>query len=422
MSIAKLTSSLSVRLQATAIFLSFVGVAFGINTYVRVKHSLGIEAAQAFYHDLMLQLGVAVVVNCIVAIVLYQITTKPINRLSTAMRRLTEDDLETEIPYTQQSTEIGEMARKVEVFKQNALEKHALEREQSEAEKRQQAEKKKAMESLANRFELQVQVIIEEVQREMARVRTLSEEMSVIIRGNADRTHAAAEAAVNSSREVSSVASAAEEMTSIVRDVAIQIDKSGGSVKAAVNANQRANEVAALLNTAAEKIGQIVNLIQSIASQINLLALNATIESARAGEAGKGFAVVASEVKNLASQTGHATDEIAQQIVNIQEVSRQVSTALQTINECVSQVDSYSTSIAAAINQQSASTSEIAQNIASVAARTQQMSSDITEVNHASNTAEAHASSACEAVELLVSNTDKLNAAMEVFLDDIRAS
>ena len=422
MSISKLFSSLSARLQATAIFLSLVGVFFGVKTYLHVKKDFGPEAAAIFYDDLMMQMGAAVVVNIVVACVLYQITTKPIKNLSNVMKRLTEGELDIDVPYTSLSTEMGSMARKVDIFKRNGREKVQLEQRQREAELKAQADKKKAMEDLANRFESQVHVIINEVSAEVEKVKALSEQMSEVIGGATRRTSAAADSAECTSRNVNTVASAAEEMSSSVREVANQIMKSGHSVKSAVQANRSANEVAAMLGQAADKIGEIVHLIQSIAGQINLLALNATIESARAGEAGRGFAVVANEVKILAGQTGKATDEIATQVVNIQEVAKQVMQALQTISSSIEQVDMFSTSISSAISQQTAATDEIAQNIASAAQRTEQISSDIVDVNAASTTASDCANSALEAVNVLVANTERLGEAMESFLKDVRAA
>jgi methyl-accepting chemotaxis protein len=310
----------------------------------------------------------------------------------------------------------------VAIFKQNGLEKVALEKRQQEAQFQAQVEKKKAMEDLANRFEFQVQDIIEEVVAEVAKVRDLSQQMSHSIEGNSKKTNAAAEAVDYTARNVNTVASAAEEISVSVREVAGQIQKSGQSVKRAVNANQTANDVANMLGSAADKIGEIVSLIQSIAGQINLLALNATIESARAGEAGKGFAVVANEVKSLAAQTGRATGEIASQVDNIQDVAKQMLNALNIISGSIAQVDEYSTTIASAINQQSVATDEIAQNISGVANHTQQIATDISDVNEASSNVFQCASSAMAAVNLLSVNTDRLSEAMEAFLKDVRAA
>ncbi|MFM9890366.1 MAG: methyl-accepting chemotaxis protein [Rickettsiales bacterium] len=422
MSISRFFSSLSARLQAVAIFLSFVGVAFGVKTYYHVMREFGDEAAQTFYHDLLLQIGAALLVNAVVAVVLYQITTRPIKNLSDVMRRLTDGELELEIPYVTQQTEIGSMARKVEVFKQNAIQKVALERQQKESDSLTRAEKKKAMEELATRFEMQVQVIIDVVVAEVAKVRQLAEQMNQIIQQNSGKTSAAATDAEHTSRNVNTVATAAEQVSSSVREVADKIQQSSLSVKSAVAANEGASKVAALLGQAAERVGQIVSLIQSIAGQINLLALNATIESARAGEAGKGFAVVANEVKNLANQTDTATQEIATQVVNIQDVARQVMGALSSISESITQVDSFAVSISSAIEQQRSATDDIAHNISGAASRTQKISHDILEVNAASGTASTCAEQAMEAVQVLSANTTRLQAAMGSFLADVRAA
>ncbi len=422
MAIKRIYSSLSARLQATAIFLSFVGVVFGVKTYLHVKDEFGEAAALPFLDDLILQIGVALVVNVVVAVVLYKITSKPIKVLTETMRQLTENKLDVAVPYTDRATEIGSMARKVEIFKKNAIEKVALEKRQKEAEAAALVEKKKAMEDLANRFEFQVQVIIEQVVEEVEKVKSLSEQMSGIIARNSDKTHAAVGTAEYTSQNVNTVASAAEEMSSSVREMAEQIQKSNNSVKAAVDANGEASRVAALLGDAAEKVGAIVSLIQTIAEQINLLALNATIESARAGDAGKGFAVVANEVKNLAAQTAKATDEISSQVVNIQGVAKEVVGALTTINQSIAEVDAYSSSISSAISQQSAATDEIAQNIAGAATRTQQISADIMDVNASSDTAAECAANAVAAVATLVAGTEKLQQAMEGFLKDVRAA
>lgn len=422
MTISRLFSSLSARLQAVAIFLSFVGVAFGVKTYYHVLSQFGHEAAQTFYHDLLWQIGAALIVNAVVAVVLYQITTRPIKNLSDVMRRLTDGELELEIPYVAQQTEIGSMARKVEVFKQNAIQKVALEKQQKESEGLKRAEKKKAMEELATRFEMQVQVIIDEVAAEVSKVRQLAEQMNQIIQQNSGKTSAAATDAEHTSRNVNTVATAAEQVSSSVREVADKIQQSSQSVKSAVVANQSASEVAALLGQAAERVGQIVSLIQSIAGQINLLALNATIESARAGEAGKGFAVVANEVKNLANQTNTATQEIATQVVNIQDVAKQVVGALASINQSITQVDSFAMAISSAIEQQRGATDEIANNISGAAQRTQKISQDILEVNAASSTASTCAEQAMAAVNVLSTNTARLQAAMGSFLADVRAA
>jgi len=418
----KIFSSLSIRLQAAAIFLSFVGVMFGVKTYYHVRDDFGAAAAEMFFIDLILQVGAALLINVVVAVLLHRTITKPITTLGEVMRKLTENQLNVNVPYVKQMTEIGDMARKVEIFKKHAIEKVEQEKRQKEAEIALQVEKKKAIDDMAGRFEQKVQVIIEEVAEEVENVKKLSEQMASIIEGTNKKTAMVAEAADYTSRNVNAVATAAEEMSSSIRRVAGQIIKSGESVKSAVTANSNANRVAAMLSTAANKIGEIVSLIQSIAGQINLLALNATIESARAGEAGKGFAVVANEVKNLATQTGRATGEISSQVVNIQDVAKQVMEALATISTSIEQVDQYSTAISSAIHEQSSATDEIAENITSAASKTQQISADMIDMNLASTGASECAVEALSAVNELVANAERLSAAMDSFLRDVRAA
>lgn len=278
------------------------------------------------------------------------------------------------------------------------------------------------MHSLADRFEREVQTIIECVIEEVEQVKSLSERINTMISGATEKAASVASIAENTSQNVSTVASAAEEMSATAREVAGQITKSTDSVREAVSANDDAKKIAMVLEKSTSKIGEIVTLIQNIAGQINLLALNATIESARAGEAGKGFAVVASEVKNLASQTGKATDEISGQIVDIQAVSKQVMEALLSINGSVGQMENASTTIASAISQQTSATTEIARNINTVAGSTQQISEDIVGVKQASVDANQCANDALKAVVLLQSNANRLNGAVQSFLSEVRAA
>lgn len=422
MEIRRLLSSITVRLQSTCIFLSVVGVAFGVKSYWHIREKFGIEASEPFYEDLLLQVGAALLVNIIVALVLYQVVTKPIKVLGETMRALTQNKLDVPVPYIKQSTEIGSMARKVEVFKNNAIEKVELEKKQQENEKRMQAEKKKAMQDLANNFENRVQGIINEVISTVTGLKSTSQEMSSAIDNANNKASTVAQTAEATSHNVNSVASSVEEMSATVREVANQITHSTQSVKEAVQAKDRANQVSETLEQAATKIGEIVELILAIAGQINLLALNATIESARAGEAGKGFAVVANEVKSLANQTTKATDDISNQVVNIQSVSKQVIQSLATINDAIHEVDELSSSISESIRQQTAATNEIAQNMVSAAQRTTQISTDIVDVRQASGVATESSQRVLDAVSVLSSQANKLQEEVGSFLREVKTA
>lgn len=422
MAITRLLHSLSLRLQLTCIFLSLVGIAFGVKSYLHVKRDYGYEASLPYFNDLMLQIGVSVVVNVIVALVLYQIATKPIKVLGETMRAVTQNELDVEVPYVKQQTEIGSMARKVDIFKKNAIEKVELEKKQKENEIRAREEKKKAMHDLAGSFESRVQGIINEVITTVSNLKSTSEEMSAAIDNANKKASIVAQTAEATSQNVNNVASSVEEMSSTVREVAGQINNSNESVKEAVQAKERANQVSETLEVAATKIGEIVELILAIAGQINLLALNATIESARAGEAGKGFAVVANEVKSLANQTTKATDDISNQVVNIQSVSKQVIQSLATINDAIHEVDELSTSISEAIRQQTTATNEIAQNMVTAAQRTTQISTDIGEVRQASDVATSSSQRVLESVGTLSTQANKLQQEVGAFLREVKSA
>lgn len=415
-------SSLSFRLQSIAIFLSLVGLGFGYKTYEHVKRDFGVQAAATFYHDFLLQIAIALVVNVLVAVALYFITTRPIKTLGEVMRAITENKLDIEVPYTKQTTEIGSMARKVEIFKKNAIEKKKLEQDQEAQQQRMAEEKKRATHELANRFEREVQNILEEVIHEVEHVRTLSDRMAAVIDGTSKKAIVVAGTVDSTTHNVSNVAGAAEEMSVTANEVAQQINQSAQAVKLVVEANDSANQVAGTLENAMAKIDEIVTMIQNIAGQINLLALNATIESARAGEAGKGFAVVASEVKGLAGQTARATEEISTQIEGIQTITRQVMGALTSINESVSRVDNASSSISASIQQQTAATSEIARNISHVAGSAQQILSDIEGVKKDTLDATSCARESLTAITSLQSSSNRLSQAVSNFLSEVRAA
>jgi methyl-accepting chemotaxis protein len=278
------------------------------------------------------------------------------------------------------------------------------------------------MSELAGHFESRVQGIIKEVVTAASNLKRVSEQMSGVIGGVSSKATDVVNVAGQTSQNVSSVASSAEEMSISVHDVADQIAKSTQAVHAAVDAKDRANEVSRALETAAGKIGEIVDSIQKIAGQINLLALNAMIESARAGEAGKGFAVVANEVKMLATATTTATEDISNHVVNIQDVSSQVIKSLEAINTAIQAVDSYSSSIAATIKQQTAATNEIASNMTAAAGRTRQIVTDISEVKQASAGANESANHVFEAVKVLYVQTEKLSKEVVGFLGEIRAA
>jgi methyl-accepting chemotaxis protein len=221
---------------------------------------------------------------------------------------------------------------------------------------------------------------------------------------------------------VQTVATATEELSASIAEIGQQVTRSSGMIKDAVSQATQSNEQVRGLTAAAQRIGDVVELINNIASQTNLLALNATIEAARAGDAGKGFAVVASEVRALANQTAKATEEIGSQVRAIQEATQTSAAAIAAIAETIGKVDETSTTIASAVEEQGAATQEIARNVAQAAHGTQEMAGNIAGVSQAAQQTGTAASEELVAAGSLSQNGERLRRQVEAFLREVRAA
>ena len=383
MDIKRFISSLSVRLQTIAITLSLVGIAFGIKSYLHIHQTLGAEHSLALFHDLELQLIVSVALNVVASYFIYRIATKPLRTLGEVMRGLTENKLDAEVPYVKDATEIGSMARKVEIFKKNASEKKRLEEEQKIQEERTKQEKAQAMNALAGNFESSIGSVVNVVGTASTKMSNSANSLSATAESTTRQARAVADAMNEASANVQTVASATEEMSASISEIARRVQEASAIATEAVGNAKLTHEQMQELVEASEKIGHVVSLISEIAGQTNLLALNATIEAARAGDAGKGFAVVASEVKNLASQTAKATEEIQQKISGIQNATRSAVSSIDKVGNTIERIDTIQASIAAAVEQQGITTKEISRNVQEAASRTLLVSKNITEVSKA---------------------------------------
>jgi methyl-accepting chemotaxis protein len=294
--------------------------------------------------------------------------------------------------------------------------------ENIEAERRLKAESDAAMRQLATDFERKVGHIIAAVAVASGEMQGMSSSMSNNSAAAARQTAAAAAASTQASLNVGTVASAAEELTASITEIARQAARSAEVAGKATEEARRTNEVVNGLVLGTDKIGEVVTLIQSIASQTNLLALNATIEAARAGEHGRGFAVVASEVKALANQTAKATEEIAQQIQAIQNATGEAVTAIAGIGGTIAEISEISNAIAAAVEQQGAATSEIAGNVQQAASGTSEVSANIAGVAQTSSEAGVAASRLLDAANGLSSQSTMLKSEVDQFLGSVRAA
>jgi methyl-accepting chemotaxis protein len=296
------------------------------------------------------------------------------------MRSIAEGDLAVDLPEAEQRDEIGEMARTIKIFRDGMMESRQLRSEQEEAKERAVEQRKQEMKLLATEFEGTVGNIIETVSSAASELEDFAGTLSSSAERSQDLTSKVSAASREASTNVQSVASAAEQMASSVNEIGRQVQESARIAGAAVEQAQKTNDRVNALSQAATRIGDVVELINTIAGQTNLLALNATIEAARAGEAGRGFAVVASEVKALAEQTAKATGEISHQIAGIQAATPDSVAAIKEISGTIGRISEISSTIASAVEEQGAATQEISRNVQQAAQGTQQVASNITDV------------------------------------------
>lgn len=275
---------------------------------------------------------------------------------------------------------------------------------------------------LADDFEKNVKSVVDQVAGSAAQMKTSSAAMGVSADETMRQSSVVATASEQASANVQTVAAAAEELTASIHEIGRQVSESAAIARNAVDEAKRTSQQVDKLSTSAEKIGEVVKLISNIASQTNLLALNATIEAARAGDAGKGFAVVASEVKNLASQTARATDEIGSQISEIQSATGETVGAIRTIRETIERIDAIAAAIAAAVEEQGASTAEIARNVQQAAQGTQNVSDTIGSVTQAAQDAGVSAKQMSGASAALSTESARLRQEVDRFLESVRAA
>ncbi len=366
--------------------------------------------------------AIALGLGLIFAYVIAKGITAPIGGMTGAMTKLADGALDTEVPSLSNKDEIGAMAKAVQVFKDNAIRVKALEEEQKAAEARAAEEKRKAMNALADGFEAKVGGVVTDVSTQASRMQESATQMTATAEETSRQATAVAAASEQASTNVQTVAAATEELSSSISEISRQVTESARMSSKAVDDVGRTSQTVEALANAAQKIGNVVQLISEIASQTNLLALNATIEAARAGEAGKGFAVVASEVKSLASQTARATDEISSQINEIQTATGQSVEAMRSIGETISSMNSIASTIASAVEEQGAATQEIARNVQQAAAGTSEVSSNISGVTRAAEDTGTAASMVQKAAADLGSQAKDLRAAVEQFLSQVRSA
>ena len=346
--------------------------------------------------------------------------TRPLGALSERTAGLAAGDLNSEVDGTWMKNEIGAMARALKIFQDNAREVERLKLEQERQKALAEEERKRVVRELADLFEARVSEVVQQVGSGAHQVRSNARGMLECANDANQKAAAVASASQQAGMSVQTAATAAEEMSASIAEIGTQVRRSFDMVRSAVTAVDETNGHVIGLSEAAGKIGEIVSLINSIAAQTNLLALNATIEAARAGEAGKGFAVVASEVKNLATQTAKATEDISTQIAGMQQVTGAAVTAIRGMGETVVAIDTIIGAIAASMEQQGAATQDIARHVQEAAAGTIEVNQNIAVVSTSAGQTGTAAGEVLQAAELLDGQAAKLNTEVKQFIGRLR--
>jgi methyl-accepting chemotaxis protein len=347
---------------------------------------------------------------------------RPVRRMTEAMRALAAGNLQVAIPARERHDEIGQMARAVQVFKENMAETERLRTEQEELKRQAAADQRAALLRLADDFESKVGRLV----GTLASAATELEATARSLTGTADRSNQQAAGVASAAEEASgglqTVASAAEELNTSVIEISRRVTQSSTMTMKAVEDTKRTDVIVHALSDSAEKIGTVVSLISDIAGQTNLLALNATIEAARAGDAGKGFAVVASEVKSLANQTGKATEEISVQVAQIQTATREAVEAIRGIATTIEEVSAIATNIASAVEEQGAATSEIARNVQQTTQAAQKVTVSIGGVSQAAGETGTAAGQVLIAASDVSKQAEQLSGEVNSFVAGVRAA
>jgi methyl-accepting chemotaxis protein len=382
------------------------------------------RAAEIYSSSLMILaviVGTAIILGAAFSFYVIRDISTGIASIVTPMQALGEGNLGAEVPHQGEKTEMGMMADALQVFKDALIAKKAAD-EAAAIDAEAKIERGRRVDNITREFEQMIGEIVTTVSSASTQLESSAGSLSATAARSQELSTVVAAASEEASTNVQSVASATEELSSSVNEISRQVQESARMAKDAVGQARSTTDRVSELSKAATRIGDVVELINTIAGQTNLLALNATIEAARAGEAGRGFAVVASEVKALAEQTAKATGEIGQQISGIQAATQDSVGAIKEISGTIEKLSEISSTIAAAVEEQGAATQEISRNVQQAAQGTQQVSSNITDVQRGATDTGAASSQVLSAAKTLSTDSGRLETEVSKFLTAVRAA
>jgi methyl-accepting chemotaxis protein len=413
----KVAGGPAIRKLNVASYYAPWGWVFGTGAYV--------DDIEGQFWSVVRQLGgltaVVFVIAVIIAVFLSKSITVPLRSLRDVTGHIASGNYSVDVGAAERHDEIGSLAQSIRSLRDDVRQASQLRAEQAQKAEQTAADHRQEMLKLADGFEASVIGEVKAVLSSAGEMQAAAESMSQIASQASQQAATVAAGAEQATSNVQTVASAAEELSSSIAEISRQVTE---AAKVSTNASEEATATNAMvegLASAADRIGEVVRLINDIASQTNLLALNATIEAARAGDAGKGFAVVAGEVKNLANQTGRATEEIGGQIAAVQEETRRVVAAIKNISTTIDTVREISSGIASAVEQQGAATQEIARNVQQAALGTQQVSRTIGQVSDAATATGAASERVLGSSSGLARTSERLQGEVSQFLKAIRA-
>ena len=382
------------------------------------------QAQAAFSYFLIACAGIAVVAFTICFTTWFAVRNgilRPLTEIVHAMREVADQKFETPIPGLGGSNEIGLLAGALEVFKTNGIERRRL-TEQQLHEAQHQAERSKYLDARIKTFNELVANVVNSVASSAVHLKSNAETLSRAANDTSSKANAVASAASQASASVQTVAGSAGEMTNSIGTISRRVSDATQRAEGAAAQAEKSRDTIHTLSDAADKIGEVVQLVQAIASQTNLLALNATIEAARAGEAGKGFAVVASEVKNLAHQTSKATEEITSHVASIQGITAETRGAIDAISKTLSEISSIMSGIEVDTAQQRNATQDISRSVQDAARGTLDVSNHITQITSTSAETGRMATEARDSAVDLSQQAETLKREVDEFIVSVRAS